>query len=778
MIVTRAWLSEFLPLDNVSDETIAQTFVRIGHEVASARKITFDERAVVGKIVSRKKHPDADKLSVCEVDAGGQTLTIACGAKNVEAGMFVPVALIGARLPNGATINEVELRGVKSYGMICSAKELGLGDLNDGILPLDNSIGELTAGAKLSDYAALSDTIFEIELTPNRGDCLSVFGLARELSAALNVPINGERNTRAASNPNGIGRILHLTSDPEATASALIRIIENRGLQTPLIARLRLAWSEASVDTAIDALIAYASLTTGVLFRAYDFKAVGGGEAAAKLRIVKKDGINLLIEEKSKETLERIGIDANPKFAANDDSPVIVLEAFFAPSEEIAKVAFERKLKGDALFNRVSKGGNPNLAFGARFFAELIARFSKSRFYSESLSYEPNVKARAIAVNADEISALIGRVIDKNEIVEILKRLGAKAQSNGNRQSFLVIPPAWRHDLSNYADLAEEFVRLVGVDQIKPKALLTQTKRVVSEGWKRFRFERAAANRAAANGFSESLHFLFCDQSAASAFGFNPIAESLNIANPIASNLNALRPTLLINLLEAAAKNRAKGRASARLFEIGDIYDENRVQSREIAFVFSGEKEPPSIANRGKTEEIDLYSFARLIAAATIGFSLLPSKIAYLQKGQSAQIIANGEAIGEIGKLAPHIAKLYDLEGATFVARIDLGKIADRERHSKPFSKLQSIERDLSVVIDKSVGFGLVKNAIESIGIGQLKRVLAIDLYEDASLGDKHSLTLRLILQPFDKTLSEEEIAKITDRALEKLQADFGAVLR
>ncbi|MDR2639134.1 MAG: phenylalanine--tRNA ligase subunit beta [Helicobacteraceae bacterium] len=778
MIATKSWLNEFIPLDRLSDEAIAQTFTRVGHEIASVKKIAFDDKIVVGKVVKCEKHPSADKLSVCEVDTGGgEKLTIVCGAKNVKAGQFVPVALIGAKLPS-VEIKQADLRDVTSYGMICSAKELGLGELNDGILPLDSSVGELNAGAKLSDYPALADTIFEIELTPNRGDCLSVFGLARELSAALNTPLKNDRRARLNENPNGIGRVLHLTSDPEATASALIKAIENRGLSLPLAARLRLAWSGAATDTTIDALIAYASLTTGVLFRAYDLDAIGGEEPQAKLRVIKQDGLNLLVEERQKTTLDTIGVGANPAFAANDNSRVIVLEAFFAPSDEITKIVFDRKLKGDELFNRVSKGSDPDLGAGARFFGALLSRYSQSRFYAESLGCEPSIKTPMIAISAKEVSALIGRVIDKNAIAEILKRLGAKVRSNGDQQSFLVSPPAWRHDLTNEADLTEEVVRIMGVDQIEAKPLLTRTKRAAVEGWKRFRFERDMANRAAASGFNEALRFLFCDQNMASAFGFKPIETGLNLSNPIASNMNALRPTLLINLLEAASKNRAKGRSSVALFEIGDIFSDKREQSREIAFVFSGEQEGAHIKNHGKPSDIDLIGFARLIAAATTAFSLEPIESPYLQKGQSARIVANKAAIGELGKLSLRLAKLYDLSEATFVARIDLGKIERRTIRAKPFGKLQPIERDLSVAIDKTVRFDAVRAAIEALNIGELKRILAVDLYEDETLGDKRSLTLRLILQPFDKTLLDEEIARITERVLERLKSGFGAVLR
>ncbi|MDR1451584.1 MAG: phenylalanine--tRNA ligase subunit beta [Helicobacteraceae bacterium] len=778
MIVAKSWLNEFISLEGLSDEAVSQTFERLGHEIASVRKITFDDNVVVGKIAICEKHPNADKLSLCEVDIGDKKLSIVCGAKNVKAGQSVLVAQIGAKLPDGLEIKEAELRGVKSYGMICSAKELGLGELNDGILALDDSVGELIAGAKLNDYPALADTIFEIDLTPNRGDCFSAIGLARELSAALNTPLNAARAARANENPNGIGRVLHLTSDPDATASVLIHAIENRGLKLPLAARLRLARSDISAATTIDALTTYVSLTTGVLFRAYDLAAIGDGELKAKLRVIKQDGLNLLIEEKGKTTLDTIGINFESKYAANDFSPLIVLEAFFAPPDEIAKTAFERKLKGDALFNRASKGSDPDLAMGARFFAELVARYSQSRFYSESLGYDPRLKKPMIAIDAKEVSDLIGRAIDKNEIIGILKRLGAEARSNGDQRSFFIVPPVWRHDLLNAADLTEEVVRVKGVDRVKPKPLRMHSKRSVTEGWRRFRLERNLANRAAAFGFNESMHFAFCDRRVAGQFGFKSVADDLNIANPISSNMNELRPTLLINLLEAAAKNRAKGASSVRLFEIGDIFGGKREQSREMAFVFSGKKESPSVRNHGKAENIDIVEFSRLIGGATIEFSLLPIESAYLQKGQAAQIVARGAAIGELGKLEPRLNRLFDLDAETFVARICLDKIAESAPKAKPFSKLQPIERDLSVVIDKAVTFNRVKSAIETIEIEELKRILAVDLYDDETLGDKRSLTLRLILQSFNKTPSEEDITKITDRVLARLKTDFGAVLR
>lgn len=769
MIVTRSWLNEFVPLDGLDDKEIVSALVRIGHEVAYTKKFTFDENVVVGKVIECEKHPNADKLHVTKVDVRSDVLTIVCGAKNVEAGMFVPVAKVGAKLADDFTIKEAVLRGVKSYGMICSAAELGLPRLNEGILPLDSSIGTLTAGKKLSSCKALGDTLFEVDLTPNRGDCLSVYGLARDLAAALHLPLNGIKKAAGEENSKGIGRLLRLLSDPDATARVMIKAMENHVLTLPLIVKLRLALAKIEAEQIIDSLTAYAAHSSGVLFRAFDFEKFGSGE----LRLTRQNGLNSLL---CGEEIERIGIDVNERYLANDQSKIIIFSAFFVPPEEISKTLFDQKLKGDCLFPKAAKGSEPNLEIGIDFLSSLLGK--NSLFFSESLIGGKEVRREMIEVQNDSISALTGQEIDTSEITLILRRLGCEVIASADQKSLLITPPPFRHDLQNTADLCEEIVRMIGIDNIAAKPSMSISRRVISKGFIGFRAERTFAARAAANGFFESLHFLFCSKESLLLFGFEPMADTLAVANPISAQLDSLRPTLLINLLYAAQKNRAKNRLSIALFEIGDVYDSKRSHSREIAFVFSGAAERANIGNRGKSEEMSFYRFAKKIAGVIGEFELKEgARRLFLQEGQRAQALQNGNAIGEIGKLSPSVAKAFDLD-TTYVASFDLARLYTHRYETKPYSKLQSVERDLSIVINKDFTFGDIKNAVKTLKIPELKLIKAIDTYSDESMSGKHSLTLRFTIQPFEQSLTEEEIAAIVERILGSLADRFKAELR
>ena len=777
MIITRSWISLFMPLETLDDKEIIKTLIRIGHEVASVKKIWFDDQIVIGKVLDVQSHPSADKLHICKVDIAKKTLQIVCGASNVAAGQFVAVAQIGTVMPSGLSINEVQLRGVDSFGMICSAAELGLPALNDGILPLDSSIGALLIGKKLNSYTAIADTIFEVELTANRGDCLSVYGLARDLSAALDQPLFSEKPDPYNESAKGIGRVLRLISDQSATASLMIKVIENKGILLPLAARLRLAFADIKTTNNINALAAYATHSVGVLFRAFDISAFcARGEEHGEIRLTKRSGVNVLLGNGVE--IDRIGLSANDDFLATNESKTIVLEAFCVPPEEISLVAYEQKLKGDLLHQKACKGSEMELSRGMRFFQDLLGGEGECIFYAEALSYEPRKQPSTIAINTEAVSALIGQTIDKNKTVVLLKRLGCSVHSNGDQRGFLVTPPAYRHDLQNAADLTEEVVRMVGIDRIESKPLMMPQKRSVSEGYKAFANERKLAERAAANGFNESLHFLFCDSATVEFFGFSPMKKELAVANPISAQLDALRPTVLINLIEAAAKNRAKSKPLIALFEIGDVYNAQRSHTREIGFVFSGDKEAGRVENHGKSQAETLFNFARKIAAVIGDFELRNETTSrYFQSGHSAGVYMRGVRVGEAGKISSLITRKYDLD-ATFAAHIDLALIGTKRYNAKPISKLQSVTRDLSVVISKQVRFEQVRQAISDLNIELLAQLSAVDIYSDDSLGNDHSLTLRFVFQPFNNSLNDEDIAALVGQILAKLTADFGAKLR
>ena len=271
MIVTRSWLNEWIDLSGISTEEIVKTFNSIGLEVDRVAEYRVPAKIVFGKVIECIKHPDADKLNVCQVDIGTSTRQIVCGAANVRAGLDVIVATIGAVMPNGMQIKPVKLRGVESEGMICSASEVGLEDTGKGIVVLDISIGDFHLGQEVSENAILNDDLIELELTANRGDCLSIRGVARDLSAAFNRPIK-EYNYTDNDEKRGIGRILSLHAEKDLDVSLCYKALNLQSLNLPLVVKLRLAQLNESRETDIESVLLYITHASGVILRAYSHK--------------------------------------------------------------------------------------------------------------------------------------------------------------------------------------------------------------------------------------------------------------------------------------------------------------------------------------------------------------------------------------------------------------------------------------------------------------------------------------------------------------------------
>ena len=269
MIITRKWLEEFINISNISTDEICKTLNSIGLEVDSLERNTIPEKVVVAKVLSKEKHPDADKLNVCQVDIGNEVTQIVCGASNVDAGQIVAVATIGAVLGEDFKIKAAKLRGVESNGMICSSTELGLPKINDGIMILDNSIGELTLGKELKDYPTLNDDIIEIGLTPNRGDCLSILGIARELSAFYEIPLN-ELDKYIHYNESSIGQNFKINCDNKINSSLVFKAADLSGFNLDLIKKLRLSTIKKYEENKdIKNILSYTTHSCGVILNAY-----------------------------------------------------------------------------------------------------------------------------------------------------------------------------------------------------------------------------------------------------------------------------------------------------------------------------------------------------------------------------------------------------------------------------------------------------------------------------------------------------------------------------
>ena len=563
MRLSKNWLNEWIDLSAKSAEDICAALNEIGLEVDSCERIRVPSKVVVAKVLECREHENSDHLHVCKVDAG-EILQIVCGASNVAEGQMVACALEGAKIGE-LSIKKAKLRGVESCGMLCSAKELGLGELGNGIMILDESIGELEIGKELSSYPAFDDYLIEIELTPNRGDCLSVRGVARDLSAKFDLPIKDISPLKKSEDELlGIGRLISLHSEEEKNCALYYKVVnlgENFSLN--LKKRLRLALIESKHKSAIEGALEYSTHSTGALFRAYDARKINPNENE-KISLKIKNGEHkqsqIYVEDK---LLGVAGICANKEFLADENTKIAIIEASYTAPEIIANATGEDKnMPKDEMVYRSSRGSEPaisssmNLLFGSCF--------ENCEWYGGSQQISMSVERANILVNCSAISKMIGMDIEKKEIHKILSRLNFEIASGTNDEQFYAKAPAYRHDIQNIADVCEEIVRIYGIDNIPAKPLNFCEANRNSQASLKHALARNLRQRAVDAGYFECVHYIFDDPSELEAMGFKPCQAQM--LNPITNELKELRPTLLNSLLNSALNNAKRGAKQIKLF--------------------------------------------------------------------------------------------------------------------------------------------------------------------------------------------------------------------
>ena len=371
MIVTRSWLNEFIDLSDVSNEKLYETFNSIGLEVDSIKQIEIAQKVVVGKILSCEKHSDADKLNVCQIDVGSGIRQIVCGAANVVDAEYVAVATIGAVLPGDFVIKHAKLRGVESEGMVCASSELGLPDTGKGIMILDESIGDLEVGKEFGSYKRIADTIIELELTANRGDCLSIYGVARDLSSALDIEMKPFEYKEAEKMKLGIARDAELHTEGDMDADLHYKRATIDEINNSFLVHLRLAMVSVEAEGKLASMLAYATHTSGVILRAYDSAAFRNEEGKVVVRPrAKAKGIIEIIG--NKQVLSVVGVNQNEEVIANDESKELLLEASYINPDTLVEAVSTTSLKRDDLYYKTSRGSNPDLVFGLSVLASLL----------------------------------------------------------------------------------------------------------------------------------------------------------------------------------------------------------------------------------------------------------------------------------------------------------------------------------------------------------------------------------------------------------------------
>ncbi len=743
---------------------LCEDLSRLGLEVESCIPCIAPKNVVVGKVLEKAPHKNAEKLSVCQVDVGKEVLQIVCGAKNVAPNQFVPVALKGAII-GSTTIAKTELRGVESCGMICSSAELGFPKINDGILELDESVGELVLGKELNEYAPFNTHVLEISLTPNRGDCLSVLGVAREVSAFYHTPLKPIK----ALNFTPKSDLIALSAGENIESHLAYYLVCNHSLKTPLNIKLSLAHNNALSENDLNNFIEFSAHFSGVIMNAYSLNTTPMDLS------VKNDENNLESVYINHQKRSTVAIKHQDQKDLNE---CLLLEASYIDpislSLKLHALKDKTLQKDNALIYRSARGSNPNLSDGLNFLsAHLKATILESKQTQHSL------KDRALQFQLEDITEILGLVVEKEKIQGILKNLGFKVSAkepNSKLQILEVVAPNFRHDVKTIQDIAEEILRFVGIDNLISKPLHCVSSKNSNPHYDTHRFFENLKHKALACGFKEVVHYVFYSKEKQQKLGFEVLEDPLELQNPITTELNTLRTSLVCGLLDASLRNKNLGFKSIALYEKGSVYNSKREEIQKLGFLASGLQKKESYPD-AKGKAWDFYSFAECVSKVIGDFSLekLTAQTPINHPYQSAKIIQNNEIIGTIAKIHPKVIQELDLF-ESYYAEIDASKLKRPTMLLKPFSIYPSSVRDLTLIIDENTAFSKIKKALKDAQIPNLSEILPLDIFKESH--NSIALSVRCVIHSLEKTLNDEEVNSAVQKALEILEKEFNARLK
>lgn len=791
MRFSEAWLREWVS-PAIDTQTLSEQLTMAGLEVDSVEPAAaVFSGVVVGKVLSKEKHPEADKLSVCQVDVNGEAiLQIVCGAKNVAAEMKVPVATVGAKLPGDFKIKKAKLRGVQSLGMICSASELGLAESSDGILPLP---ADAPLGEDFRDYLGLEDQCIDVDLTPDRGDCLSIRGVAREVAVINRLDLTPPSETVCEATIEDAYAVSLLA--PEACPRYLCRIV--RGIdgtaETPqwMVEKLRRGGIRA-LHPVVD-VTNYVLLELGQPMHGFDLTKLQGeirvrhAHAGEKLTLLNGEEVSLsedsLVIADERQALALAGIMGGEDSGVSESSRDILLEsAFFAPLAIVGK-ARSYGLHTDSS-HRFERGVDPELQRQAMERAtELLLSICGGQAgpIVEAISQDHLAEAQAIPLRASRVARVLGVPLAGAEIEEILRRLGM--QVDGADGEWRVTPPSWRFDVRIEADLVEEIGRIYGYDRIPSTC---KDSPVDMHPGQEIAFDLYRAKRLlAARDYQEVITYSFISPEWAAAT--DPDQPAIALANPISADMSVMRPSLWAGLLQTAKYNQARQQDRIRIFESGQRFRGASVKALEqqvtLAGLICGESLEAQWGEASrKVDFYDLKCDLQAILALTgnaEAYQFVADEHPALHPGQSARILREGVSIGWIGLLHPKLQKSLGMNGNSYLFEVELeGLEAGRLPRFEPLSKFPSIKRDLALVLDQNISYSQVLACIRQAGTEFLKDIRLFDVYTGDNIeAGRRSLALSLILQDSSQTLTDEtvdaEIAAILAALQQQLQAQL-----
>ena len=790
MKFSESWLRESVNPDISTDNLVAQ-ITMAGLEVDSvepaAPAITG---VVVGEIVSAEQHPDADKLRICQV-AGGESgeVQVVCGASNAREGIKVPFAVVGAVLPGDFKIKKAKLRGVESLGMLCGQTELELGDDDSGLWELPE---DAPVGVSLTEYLALDDTIIEVDLTPNRGDCLSISGLARDVGVLNQSPVTLPVCSTVEATISDVVSVE--LQAPQACARYVGRILKGLDLSraTPLWMQEKLRRSGVrSLGPAVD-ITNYVMLELGQPMHAFDLRKIDGGivvrmGADEELTLLDDSGVTadnstLVIADHNK-ALALAGIMGGAESAVGDETVDILFEsAWFNPVAIAGKARNYGKHTDSS--HRFERGVDAGLQVAAieratALMLEICGGEAGPVVVEEAVEYLP--QQAQITLRNQRITQQLGISLPTEQVSDILLRLGLElVQSDEHISTWKA--PSWRFDLEIEQDLIEEIARIYGYDNLPTSTPLmelgiesrTESRKSLAE----------LRGQLIARGYQEAVTYSFVDPALQSLI--DPEKDAIALANPISSDMSVMRTTLWPGLIQTAVYNLNRQQSRVRLFEAGQYFvpGDSLNQHMALAGLICGTRKP--VGWTGGKEKVDFYDIkgdlesVLALTADIDAFSFEVVENPALHPGQSAAILRQNEIVGWIGRLHPQIQAELDIQAELYLFQVDLDKITESKLPKfEQVSKFPEVRRDLAFFVDNTVeAQKLIKTARQEAGENLINLKL-FDVYHTKDIENKgKSIALGLTFQHSSRTLSDEEINKSVDRVVTALQNEYEAELR
>ena len=790
MNISEQWLREWVSPD-LSTEELAHQITMAGLEVDAIDPVAgVFSGVVVAEIVSAEQHPDADKLRVCQVNTGAETVQIVCGAPNARAGLKAPLAVVGAVLPGDFNIKAAKLRGMESQGMLCAEQELGLSDASDGLMEL---AADAPVGTDIRDYLQLDDKVIEIGLTPNRADCLGVAGIAREVGLLNSLPVNPLVYSK-------VGESIADTFPVELQAKDRCPRYVGRIIKGVDVSRPSPLWMQEklrrcgirSIDAVVD-VTNYLLLELGQPMHAFDYDKLQGGivvrnaVAGETLELLDGQTVELkadtLVIADSSGPVAMAGIMGGQATAVGEATANIFLEAAFFTPDLLAGKARSYGLHTDSS-HRFERGVDFQLQVEAierasQLLLDIVGGEAGPLIEvasAENLPARPDVTLRAA-----RIEKLLGFSMQASEVERILSGLGLGVTASDEGWNCSV--PSWRFDIAIEADLLEELARVYGYNRLPVTHIRGDL--VMPAREETALSKRSLRRHLAARDYREAITYSFVEPRLQQLF--DPELQPVALSNPISADMAVMRTSLLPGLLGAVLRNTKRQQPRVRLFETGLRFvpgEQGLQQIPTLAMVLTGGRQEESWAGTPDTSDFfdlkgDLQSLLQMTRAPQ-EFAFEPVSRPGLHPGQTANITRLGQVVGYIGALHPTVSAELGLVSSLYVCEIDLAAVLQGELPAfNEISKFPEVRRDLAVVVDKSVPSAELMENVRAVAGTYLTDLRLFDVYEGKGIDPKRkSLALGLTFRDQSRTLDEEDVNLAVGQVIDLLEKNYNAELR